>query len=54
MEKCSGFIQVYSDGVKEPETGVTGIGVAVPAKGSGINRRTSDKLGIYTVEMIAM
>ena len=33
---------------------MTGIGVAVPAKGIGINRRTSDKLGVYTMEMIAM
>ena len=54
IEKCSGFIQVYTDGVKEPETGLTGIEVAVPAKGIGINRRTSDKLGVYTLEIIAL
>ena len=53
MERCSGFIQVYADGAKESEPGVTGIGVAVPAKGTGINRRKTDKLGVYSVERIA-
>ena len=42
------------DGAKESETGVTGNGVAVPAKGTGINRRTSNKLDVYTIEMIAV
>ncbi len=48
------FVHVYTDGSKKPETGVTGYGVAIPAKGIGINRRTSDFLGVYTVEMVAV
>ena len=45
---------MYTDVAKEPETGVTGFRVAVLAKGTGIKRRTSDKLGVYSVEMIAV
>ncbi len=48
------FVHVYTDGSKKPETGVTGYGVAIPAKGIGINRRTSDFLGVYTVEVVAV
>lgn len=54
IEEYSGFIQIYTDGAKKPETGVTGIGVAVPTRGIGINRRTTDGLGVYTVEMVAI
>ncbi len=32
------FVHVYTDGSKKPETGVIGYGVAIPAKGIGINR----------------
>ena len=54
MKKYSDFTQVYTDGAKKPETGVTGYGVAIPVKRIGINRRTSNKLGVYTVEMLAV
>jgi len=37
---------IYTDGAKKAETGVTGFGVAIPDKGGGINRRTSDRLGV--------
>ena len=33
---------------------MTGYGVAIPLKRIGINRRTSNKLGVYTVEMLAV
>lgn len=48
------FVQVYTDGAKNPDTGVTGFGVAVPGKGVGIYRRTGDGLGVYTAEMVAV
>ena len=48
------FVQVYTDGAKNPDTGATGFGVAVPGKGVGIYRRTGDGLGMYTVEMVAV
>ncbi len=54
MNKYGDFIQIFTDGAKQPETEVTGFGVSVPEKGIGINRRTSDKLGVYTVEMVAV
>lgn len=48
------FMLIYTDGAKEPETGVTGFGVAVAAKGILVNRRTSYMLEVYTVEMLAV
>ena len=54
MKEYSDFTQVYTDGAKKPETGVTGYGVTIPVKRIGINRRTSNKLGISTVEMLAV
>lgn len=53
-EKYSEYIQIYTDGATNPETEVTGLGVVVPDKGSGISRRTSNKLAVYTVEMLAV
>lgn len=54
MSKYSEFVHIYTDGSKQPETGVTGFGVAIPSRGIGINRRTSDRLGVYTVEMLGV
>ena len=48
-----GWVQVYTDGSRA-ESGVTGLGVAVPERGIGISRRTTDGLGVYTVEMVAV
>lgn len=53
-EKYNDYTQVYTDAAKEPETEVTGLSVVVPSKGIGINRRTSNMLGVYTVEMLAI
>lgn len=53
-EEYGNFIQIYTDGAKNPETEVTGFGVAIPGQQIGISRRTSDKLGVYTVEMLAV
>ena len=54
MKEYIDFTQVYPDGAKKPEAGVTGCGVAIPVKGIGINRRTSNKLGVYTVELLVV
>lgn len=54
MEKYKDVMQIYTDGTKKPETGVTGFGVVIPKKGIEINRRTSNNLGVYTVEMVAI
>ena len=48
------FIEIYSDGAKQPETGMTGFGVVVPSKGIELNKRTSDHLAVYTVEMLGL
>ena len=54
MGKYSDYMLIYTDGAKEPETGVAGFGVAVPAKGTEINGGTSNMLGGHTVEMLAV
>lgn len=41
-------------GLKKLETETTGFEVVIPGKVIGINRRTLDKLGVYTVEMSAI
>ncbi|CAJ1053397.1 uncharacterized protein LOC119229131 [Xyrichtys novacula] len=53
-EEYSGFVHVYTDGAKQPETGVTGLGVVVPSRGIEINRRTSYGLAVNTVEMLGV
>ena len=49
-----GFTLVYTDGSRDPGTGVTGFGVTAPGWGASVSRRTSDGLGVYTVEMVAV
>lgn len=46
MKEYSDFTQIYTDSAKQPDTEVTGFGMAVPEKRIGINRRTSYKLGV--------
>lgn len=48
------FTLIFTDGSKEIETGVTGFGVVVPEKGVSLNRRTTNRLSVYTVEMVAV
>ncbi len=50
----SEFIQIYTDGAKRPETEKTGFGVAIPGKEVEISKRSSNKLGVYTVEIMAI
>ncbi|XP_025762792.1 uncharacterized protein LOC112846838 [Oreochromis niloticus] len=49
-----GYIHVFTDGAKSPDTGITRFGIVVPSKNIEINRRTSDGLAVYTVEMVAI
>ncbi len=50
-EVYKNYTQIYTDGTKNPETGITGIGVVVPAWGIEVNRRASNNLAVYTVEL---
>lgn len=54
LNEYPGCIHVFTDGAKSPDTGITGFGIAVPSKNIEINRRTSDGLAVYTVEMVAI
>lgn len=53
MREYKDYLQIFTVGSKEPETGLTGFGAAVPDKGVGISRRTSDSF-VSTVEMLAV
>jgi len=48
------FTPVYTDGSKDPNTGRTGFAFSCPSLNIFINRRTSDHLSVYTVEMMAI
>ncbi len=50
----SEFIHIYADGAKKTETEESGVGVAIPGKEVEISKRTSNKLGVYTVDMMAI
>ena len=45
---------MYTDGSKDPASGATGFGVVVPAREARVSRRTTDGIGVYTVEMVAV
>ncbi len=48
------FVPVNTDGSKDPNTGRTGFAFSIPSLNISVNRRTSDNLSIYTVEMMAI
>ena len=50
--KYRDYVQLYTDGSKDPETGSTG--AAVPGHRWGICRSTSNFLRVFTVEMYAI
>ena len=52
--KYRDYVQLYTHGSKDPETGSTGAAVAVPSHRWGICRRTSNFLSVFTVEMYAI
>jgi ribonuclease HI len=55
MEKCySGFLQVYTDGSRNPESNKTGAGITIPEKNINVNFRLLDSSSIYTAELHAI
>ncbi len=48
------FVSVYTDGSKDPNTRRTGFAFSIPSLNISVNRRTSDHLSVYTVEMMAI
>ncbi len=53
-QKYINFKQVFTDGSKDPITGVTGAAIVVPRQMSEMSRRTSDHLSVYAVELFAI
>ncbi|XDV52299.1 hypothetical protein PO909_021042 [Leuciscus waleckii] len=48
------YVQIYTDGSKDPNTGKAGFGFSIPTLHVSGKRRTSDHLSVYTVEMLAI
>lgn len=48
------YMQVYTDGSKIPENQCTGVAFSVPERNVCVNKRTTDCLGVYTVELVAV
>lgn len=48
------YVPVYTDGSKDPKSGRTGFAYSIPTLNYSANRRTSDHLSVYTVEMMAI
>ncbi len=47
-------IQFFTDGLKDLQTEATGSAVYIPRHHVGVNKRTSDSLSVYTVELYAI
>lgn len=47
-------IQIFTDGSKDLQSETTGSAVYIPSHNVGINKRTSDSLSVYTVELYAI
>ena len=54
IDEYSDYVNIFTDGAKQPETGITGFGVVVPSKNIELSRRSTDNLGVYTVEMLGV
>lgn len=52
--KYSDHVQIFTDGSKNPETEATGAAVMIPSHQMGFNRRTTDYLSVYAVELVAI
>ncbi len=48
------YLQIFTDGSKVPESGVTGIGIFIPEFEISIFKRLSNNLAIYTLELVAI
>ncbi len=48
------FVPVYTDGSKDPNTRRTGFAFSIPSLNISVNRRISDNLSVYTVQMMAI
>ncbi len=48
------FIAVFTDGSKDPKSGLTGFAFTIPELKISIKERTSDHLTVFTVELLAI
>jgi len=54
QERFYASMHIYTDGSKDPKTGITGVGIYIPDFKISITKRLTSKLSIYSVEMIAI
>lgn len=52
--KYKGYVQIFTDGLKDPKTDDAGSAVAVPGHRGEICKPTSSFLSVYTVELHAI
>ncbi len=50
-DKYRDYIQIYTDGSNDPESGITGSAIFIVNHGGEESKRTTDDLNVYTVEL---
>ncbi len=53
-DKYRDYIQIYTDGSNDPESGITGSAIFIVNHGGEESKRTTDDLNVYTVELYAI
>ncbi len=53
-DKYRDYIQIYTDGSKDPESGRTGSAIFRVNQGGEESKRITDDLNVYTVELYAI
>ena len=53
-DEYEGFVTIYTDGSKDPNTGKTGFAYYIPSENITKFKRTSDNISVYTTEMAAI
>lgn len=54
LERCSDRVAIFTDGPKDPGTGRTGVAVCTPENKVNIQKRCTDHLSEYSVELTAV
>ena len=49
-----GYLQIYTDGSKDPESGKVAFGISIPEIGYKKGCRISDRLSVFTAELVAV
>ncbi len=53
-EEFNGYLDIYTDGSKDPQSGQTGAAFGVPKMGVKVQKRLSDQVSVFTVELMGI